>query len=225
MVPPTTAAPKPSAHPVAPSAATKTARVQLIPAISDADGPEPHSYIYDLKPDEELALRNKMLALAGDEVRARAKQLSSELVGAPESIRSSKQRITTRAKTLQPNFEDVQFRVFDLSSSNEPVMVVTASARLPESGAQAASAELQYFVALVTRQDINGDVHKAFSNVTDTQHLDVEPKLELIDAVDVDGDGRAELLFRKVYDSGSAFVVYRVIGDQLYALFDGTPGA
>jgi len=41
----------------------------------------------------------------------------------------------------------------------------------------------------------------------------------------VDGDGRGELLFRKVYDASSAFVVYRVIGDQLYALFDGTPGA
>ena len=222
IVPPVAVTPKSAVH--APTATSKTAQVQLIPAISDADGPEPHSYIYDLKPDEELALRNKMLALAGDEVRARAKQASSKQVGASESPRSSKQRITTRPKALQPNFEDVQFRVFDLSSSNEPVMVLTASARLPESGAQAASAELQYLVALVARQDINGDVHKAFSNVTDTQHLDVEPKLELIDAVDVDGDGRAELLFRKIYDAGSAFLVYRVIGDQLYALFDGIPG-
>jgi hypothetical protein len=195
----------------------------LLPAISDADGPEPHSYIYDLKPDEELALRNKMLALAGDEVRARAKQLSSEMIGSPEPAPRARPR-GTRAKVLQPNFEDVQFRVFDLSSSNEPVMVLTASARLPQQALQNATADLQYFVALVARQDINGDVHKASWSVTDSQHLDVEPKLELIDAVDVDGDGRAELLFRKVYDSGSAFVVYRVIGDQLYALFDGTRG-
>jgi hypothetical protein len=59
--------------------------------------------------------------------------------------------------------------------------------------------------------------------VTDTSHLDVIPQMELIDAVDVDGDGRGELLFRQVSDAGTAFVVYRVIGNQLYALFQGTP--
>jgi hypothetical protein len=197
---------------------------QLIPAISDADGPEPHSYIYDVKPDEELALRNKMQALAADEVRARIKQLFSEQVGSTEAVRGSKPHSRTSTKTPQPNFEDVQFRVFDLSSSNEPVMVFSAAARMPERVTQDAPADLQYFVTLVARQDINGDLHKAFSKVSDTQHLDVEPKFELIDAVDVDGDGRAELLFRKIYDASSAFVVYRVIGDQLYALFDGTPG-
>ena len=40
--------------------------------------------------------------------------------------------------------------------------------------------------------------------------------------VDVDGDGRGELLFRQVSDAGSAFVIYRVIGDRLYPLFQGT---
>jgi hypothetical protein len=224
VIPPAATAPKPSAHPAGSSASAKTASLQLIPAISDADGPEPHSYIYDLKPDEELTLRNKTLALAADQVRARVKRLSSELVGPTEPARGSKPRTTTRAKAAQPNFDNVQFRVFDLSSSNEPTMVLTASARMPEASGQNALADLQYFVTLVARQDINGDIHKAFSIVTDTQHLDVEPKFELIDAVDVDGDGRAELLFRKVYDASSAFIVYRVIGDQLYALFDGTPG-
>jgi hypothetical protein len=223
-IPSTTAAPKPSAHPPVLPASTKTAEPQLIPAISDADGPEPHSYIYDLKPDEELALRNKMQALAADEIRTRAKQLSSEVVGLAEPARGSKARTATHAKAAQPNFDHVQFRIFDLSSSNEPLMVFSAGAQMPERATQDAPGGLQYFVTLVARQDINGDLHKAFSKVTDTQHLDIEPRFELIDAVDVDGDGRAELLFRKIYDAGSAFVVYRVIGDQLYALFDGTPG-
>jgi hypothetical protein len=223
---PTAPAAKASAQPpiAAAAASSKTAEAQLIPAISDADGPEAHSYIYDMKPDDELSLRNKMLALAADEVRARARQLSSEQVGSPETTHASKARAATRAKPEQPTFDDLVFRVFDLSSSNEPTMVLTATATMPARTNQEPSAKLQYFVTVVARQDINGDVHKAFSNVTDTQHLDVVPKFELIDAVDVDGDGRAELLFRKVYDASSAFVVYRVIGDQLYALFDGTPG-
>jgi hypothetical protein len=118
----------------------------------------------------------------------------------------------------------VQLQVFDLNSSNEPVLILSAKARLPQSPKEkAAGPALQYIVTLVARQDVNADFHKVFSNVTDTSHLDVIPRMELIDAVDVDGDGRGELLFRQVYDGGTAFVVYRVIGNELYALFQGTP--
>jgi len=206
------------------SATAKVTQSQFIPAISDADGPEAHPYVYDIKPDDEVTLRGKLLALAADEVRSRAKQLGSELIAPSEASRKPRLHTATRAKPAQPDFDDVQFRVFDLSSSNEPTMVLTASARMPAQATESALVDLQYFVTLVARQDINGDIHKAFANVTDQRHLDVEPKFELIDAVDVDGDGRGELLFRKVYDEGSAYVVYRVIGDQLYALFEGTPG-
>jgi len=223
--PPPAPAPKPSTHaPVPPpSASAKTPQSQLIPAISDADGPEAHSYIYDVKPDDELALRNKMLGLAADEVRTRAKQLSAELARPSDTGHGARRRSTPRAAAAQPTFEDVTFRLFDLSSSNEPVMVLTATAHMPEEAMESGLADLPFFVTVVGRQDINGDIHKAFANVTDRKHLDVEPNFELIDAVDVDGDGRAELLFRKVYDEGSAYVVYRVIGDQLYPLFEGTP--
>jgi hypothetical protein len=87
-----------------------------------------------------------------------------------------------------------------------------------------ASSGLQSKTPFVAREDVNGEFHKALANVTDALHLDVIPQLELIDAVDVDGDSRGELLFRQVSDAGSAFVVYRVIGDRLYPLFQGVPG-
>jgi hypothetical protein len=47
--------------------------------------------------------------------------------------------------------------------------------------------------------------------------------MELIDAVDADGDGRGELLFRRTYDGGSAYAIYRVTADRLWTLFEGTP--
>ena len=99
--------------------------MQLIPAISDADGPDPRPYAFSLKPEEEQKLRKKILALAGDEVRARAAQLAAE------SQPGTRSPAGTAAKPPQPSFEEVEFHAFDLSNSNEPVLVVTAKARMP----------------------------------------------------------------------------------------------
>jgi hypothetical protein len=206
-----------SASPAAASAAALNP-VQLIPAVSDAGGPEPRPYAYSLKPEEELKLRKKTLALAADEVRAWAAQ--PESAGAKPAAHAA--RPGSKAKPPEPSFEDVQMHTFDLSNSNEPIIVLTAKAHLPVR--PNTPSDLQYIITLVARDDIYGDLHKVFGSVTDTHHFDVLSRLELIDAVDADGDGRGELLFRQVSDAGSAFVLYRVIGDRLWPLFQGTPG-
>jgi hypothetical protein len=200
-------------------------QIQLIPAISDSNGPDPLPYTYNLKPDEEQQFRKKILAIAADEVRARARQLGSPSAAATQPAHAtSAHGKAPAAKPVQPIFEDVQLRVFDLANINEPELILTAKARMPQRPRETENADLQYLVTLVVREDVNGELHKSLANITDTQHLDVIPQLELIDAVDVDGDGRAELLFRQVSDTGSAFVVYRVIGDRLYPLFQGALG-
>jgi len=179
-----------------------------------------------MKPEEEQQFRKRMLAMAADEVRARAGQLGSPSTTGQPVHPSSQRSKAAAAKLVQPTFEDVQLHVFDLADINEPELVLTANARMPQNsrGKQTASPDSQYMITLVAREDVNGELHKSLANVTDTQHMDAIPRLELIDAVDVDGDGRAELLFREVSQAGSAFVVYRVIGDRLYPLFQGTPG-
>jgi hypothetical protein len=199
-------------------------QIQLIPAISDSHGPDLIPYAFNMQPGEEQEFRKKMLAIAADEVRARAGQPASTSGKTSQPAHSSSQR--AKAPAVQPIFEDVQLRVFDLGNVNEAELVLTAKARMPQPShqKQPANPDLQYMITIVARQDVNGDLHKALANITDTQHLDAIPRLELIDAVDVDGDGRGELLFREVSEAGTAFVIYRVIGDRLYALFQGTPG-
>jgi hypothetical protein len=179
--------------------------IQLVPAISDADGPDPRPYAYQMKPEQEQARLTKMRAIAGDEVKARVAKASEN--GA-------------RTKVAAPQFQNVQMRVFDLSNSNEPVLVLTANAKVASS-----ARDVEYMTTVVAREDIYGDLHKVFAETTDNQHLDALPQYELIDAVDADGDGRGELLFRLSWDNGSAFSVYRVIGDRLWPLFEGKPGA
>ena len=211
-----------------PTSVFSSSAIQLVPAISDAAGPDPIPYNFVMKSDEERQLRNKMLALAADEINARRNPVVPDTAPAAKSVGKSKKKL----KAPMPNFEDVQLRVFDLSNSNEPVLVLTAKCPPPSSSsAKPQSAKpsspnaehpaSDYLITLVAREDIYGDLHKALSNITDAEHLDVMPRLDLIDAVDVDGDGRGELLFRRVSDTGSAYVVYRVIGNQLWALFEG----
>ena len=198
----------------------KSSAVQLIPAISDAHGPEPLPFKFDLKPDEESVFRKKMLAMASDEVTARAKTLAAQAIPAepPKKARPGK----NTPKPPQPAIDNVDLRVFDLTSNNEPIVVLTATAHMPLT-ANAPASPLEYYVTIVARNDIYGELHKAFVNISDTLHLDILPRLELIDAVDADGDGRGELLFRQNSEAGKAFVIYRVIGDTLYPLYQGTP--
>jgi hypothetical protein len=206
-----------SALPQTPTVAKPT--VQLIPAISDAGGPEPRPYTYEMKPEEEQAFRKKMLALATAEIAKEAKQF--EPVEEPTGTSARKAR--PRAKPLSPTFSDVSLHVFDVATNNEPIIVLTAkSTPAPQPGKDAGEPG-EYYVTLVARSDYNNELRKLFSAVTDDKHLDVTPRMELIDAADADGDGRAELLFREVSDAGNAYVVYRVTADQLWALFEGTP--
>src|SRR5205823_1582988 len=130
------AIPTASAKPANPAATSGS--IRLIPAISDADGPEPSSYMFSTKPEEEQQFRKKILALAGDEVRARDRQLAAETIAASAPTRTARTTITRQ----QPTFENPQLRIFDLSSSNEPVLVLTTSARLQQ------HPEREYFVTL-----------------------------------------------------------------------------
>ena len=224
--PATTATAKSAAKPAAAKApeTPKSPAVQLIAAISDSSGPDLRPYSYNMDAAQEEQFRKKMLAMAADEITVRAKKLAVEM-GPSETAHSSKGHLPKRAKPAQPDFRNVEMHVFDLSSSNEPVLVLTADARMPKTAGapESALADLDYSIALVAREDINGEYHKAFAEVTDTEHLDVLPRYELIDAVDADGDGRGELLFRQISDDGSTFGIYRVIGNQLYPLFQSAP--
>jgi hypothetical protein len=188
--------------------------IELIPAVSDSDGAEPRPYTYQVKPEEEQKFLKTMTSMATDEVRARAKRLMTETEAPAKSARK------TAHPAITPDIQNVQMHIFDLTSSNEPVLVLTATATVPNE-----HIPLQYATALVAREDIYGELHKVFAQTTDNQHLDAIPKFEFIDAVDVDGDGRGELLFRISRESGTAFNIYAVIGDRLWPMFLGKTGS
>src|SRR5207245_8119081 len=106
--------------------------IQMIPAISYAVFCVKKTYTYPLKPEEEQQLRRKVLVLAADEVRARHGLLAPGTLESASSARRSPRQGKTApgVKTLQPNFEDVQLRIFDLSKSNVAVLVLNTYASM-----------------------------------------------------------------------------------------------
>jgi hypothetical protein len=208
---------KPAANPAAGKAEPVAPKIEQLAAISDADGPELRSYNFSLSAEERNSDYKKMISYAQDAVskyeRLRHTDFASAQLGASD------------------------FRYFDVDLSNEPVFILTAPATVsfgaaPRRATRRRSArgaapineptpgkQEQAYVTVVGRVDLYGEVKLIFSSVTDSSHLDEIPRLQLIDAVDVDGDQRGELLFQESTDSGNGYIIYRVYPDQLMQLF------
>jgi hypothetical protein len=200
------------------------ATVQLIPAISDADGPNPRSYAFEWIKGEEADRRKQLIDLASEQLRAYlAKQAKASITAESPVPKSASRR--SASKPPEPVFDTIEMRTFDLWANNQPIMVLTAQAHVPPPAAKSTSASTpndlaQYAITLVARTDIYNNLHKLYAGITDKYHLDITPRLELIDAVDADGDGRGELLFRETSDTGSGYVIYRATADTLWKMFD-----
>jgi hypothetical protein len=201
------------------TAATE-ADVKLIPAISDAGGPAPHSYAYDWVKGDEEDRRKQMTDYAKQQVRAYVAALERNRIPAKPAHPTA----VHHAARPEPILENVQMVAYDLWNSNQPIIVFSAQAHMPSPPTGTAHSEvdpeLQYSVLLVAYPDIYNNLHRLYVGVTDKMHLDVTPRLELIDAVDADGDGRGELLFRQTSDQGTGWAIYRATGDKLWKMYD-----
>ncbi len=202
-------------------AAAVKSDIKLIPAISDAAGPPPHSFKFEWVRGDEEDRRKQMMDLAKLELRTYIAAHSPKTQVTPKTTRASAPR---KSAPAEPILENVQMPAFELWGSNQPVIVFTATAHMPPPPAgtahSEADSELQYSICLVTYPDIYNNLHKIYSGITDRFHLDVTPRLDLIDVVDADGDGRGELLFRQNSDVGSGWIIYRATADKLWKMFD-----
>lgn len=221
---------KPGAEPTEAAAKAAQAKAsesqfELIPAISDAGGPTVRPFAFQwLNKDEESDRRKQMEALAKDQVRAYLEAQAKARI-APVSSPAQKPvqknaRRATGTKSPEPVLENVKLNTYDLWGNNDPVMVLSAEAHLPPLAGTSPDADLRYSITLVAYPDLYNNLHKIYSGVTDRYHLDLTPRLQLVDAVDADGDGFGELLFRETTDAGGGWVIYRASADKLWKMFD-----
>ena len=192
-----------TASPGTSAKATQAPRAYV--AISDAGNYETRSLLYGMAAGERQSLGEPMSRMAMDEVRKYASKHNGPALPKTAAI------------------TDYDLRGFDLDYSNSPTLVL--SAKLPVAPAKTTpGGEFDYFVTVVARVDLNGTPQKIFSMVSDSNHLDAYPRMQIIDAVDADANGRGDLLFRQYSDTGISYALYRVFPYQMEKIFEGGAG-
>jgi hypothetical protein len=213
-----TAPPAPTSGPstIISAAPSSDPGTQVFVGVSDTQSAEPRSFEFHWQPGEETEIQAKMRKLA-------IAQLPRE------SAQANEQAMT-----------NVVIRSFDVDLTNDAVVVITAEVpgvmqtpapspaptrKTSRSTSVAAKAPpekpVTRYVTVIARVDIDGNPQKLAASVTDSSRLDVAPRLELIDAVDVNGDGQAELLFREYDFDQKTFIVYGVGHGTVTKLFEG----
>jgi hypothetical protein len=182
---------------------------QLV-AVSDARNRPEHVWSYSwANPDDEAKMKAVMEDIAHKELG---------LAPPPPPI-APKRTAAAAHRKIKPALPppppapllDDQFRVFELAYGSGATMVLSAHTEVE--GAQ------QKFVTLIAQPDLYGNVVVLMKSVTDAAHLDDNPRMRLVDAVDAMADNRGELLFELRGLTERQFALYRVLRGQAARLF------
>jgi hypothetical protein len=184
-------------------------------AVSDAKNRPEHLWNFTwANPDDEDKMK-----LALEDIARSALGLNPPpppAAPAPKRAASRKKATPTPPPPPPAPLADEQFRVFELAYGSGATLVL--SARTDDQSAP------QKFVTLVAQPDLYGNVLVLLKSVTDTAHLDVTPRMRLVDAVDAMADNRGELLFELRGSTERQFALYRVLRGQADKLFASAPG-
>jgi len=224
------ATPTPGAAASTPAAPPVEPGTKVFVGVSDADASETRSYNYPWKPGEEQQMQNRMIKIALGELPHENSQLT------PNSLKN----VVMRSFDLDMSNEAVLVLSAEVPGSylapapKQPPAAKQAprAKRVPDTKqapdtkqvpdtTQAPGKFVSRYVTVIARVNFEGVPRKLASSVTDSTRLDVAPRLELIDAVDVDGDGLAELLFREYSFDEKSFIIYCVGRNAVTKVFEG----
>lgn len=190
-------------------------------AISDARPVQEHAWDYSwANAKSEAKIKADLEAIAR---KALAEALGSDRLGtAADSKQSAARHASAHRRNAHPTTAriepllDEHFRAFELQYGGGATFVFSART--------AGAGEQEKFITLIAQPDLYGNVTILFKNLTDAAHLDLAPRMRLIDAVDALGDNRGELLFELRGKTGRQFALYRVLRGQVMKIFTTSPG-
>jgi hypothetical protein len=190
-------------------AASASDKVML--AVADSGSIEAHPYAYSWKPEERQRDVATLHSLAAEAIHQAAKD-RAELRGVDVNKLAD-----VEAYALDPDYSSRPIEILSatLVGAQNKAWLAPGSALKPRPPVR---------LTLVARKDSEGKLNRIFSVVSDPLMMDVRPSLHFLGAVDADGSGRAQLLFRKQVDTRSfSYVLYRATSYDLIKTFETTP--
>ena len=178
--------------------ATPGVAIGQVVAISDTAADEPHPFAYAWpSPGAQAAAQQAMHALALHALASATRATFGPAAKADAALRQADAglkpvarggRTRAAAANAAPDpLVDPQFRAFELSYGGGATYVYSAQT--------AVEGPSRRYVTVIAQPDFQGRPQAVFSQTTRGDTLLQTPVLRLIDAVDADGDHRAELLF------------------------------
>jgi hypothetical protein len=187
--------------------------LQQMIAVSDAGEGEAHPFVYlwsdpadadKMKEQMEIAAAK---ALAGTAPPAKTSPRPHTATTAAQRRKAA----AAAAAPPKPVFTNERFKAYELTYSGGATLVFT--------GETADHAGKVKYVTLIAQPDFNGVPKVLFKSVTDDDHLDVTPRMRLVDAVDAKADNRGDLVFELRSHRDREFVIYRISAGQAEQVF------
>jgi hypothetical protein len=207
-----------------------TPGTEALVGVSDAEPTETRSYEFNWRPQEREQIEAKVRKLALEQLPGVKNQVNQPAL-TNVVIRSFDLDLSNDAVVVltaevpggylatepQPPVKKSPPR----SARKHPTSSASGQTAPATAEVQAPAKFVSRFIALIARINIEGNPQKLAASVTDSSRLDVAPRLELIDAVDVDGDGLAELLFREYSFDQKSFIIYGIGHGTVTKVFEG----
>jgi hypothetical protein len=180
------------------------ADMKQIAGISDSNPIDTQSFAFSwANPDDAAKMQGDLEAVAEQALAPPA----------PAPAPASKTTHSTHRKAAPPPeppaLQDVQFHVFSLTFGGGATMVLSA---------HSASTPAKY-ITIVAQPDFYGKAQVLLKQVTSDDALDVTPRLNLIDAVDTQGNNRGDLVFELRGQTYRQFAIYRISGGTAARVF------
>jgi hypothetical protein len=187
--------------------------LQQMIAVSDAGEGEAHPFVYLWSdPADSDKMKEQMEIAAANAIAATAPPAKTTPKPRTATTVAQRRKAAAAAATPpKPVFTNERFKAYELTFSGGATLVFT--------GETTDHAGKVKYVTLIAQPDFNGVPKVLFKSVTDDDHLDVTPRMRLVDAVDAKADNRGDLVFELRSHRDREFVIYRITGGQAEQVF------
>lgn len=173
-----------------------------IAGVSDDRPGDTISWVFSwANPEDENKMKTALEAIAEQAIAPPA-PAPAPTKPAPAKTAGPAHRKRPPAPPPPPALADEDFRAYSLSFGGGATMVLSA---------HSTDAPLKY-VTIVAQPDFYGQPKVLLKEVTSESSLDVVPRYRLVDAVDTEGNGNADLVFELRGQTWRQFAIYRIAG-------------